>query len=163
MSADYAYGPTPPSPPEYTYASDTPNSPTPSPPKPTPIDPTCVNHLDLNLPSISGIIAGAMTYRRTLTAAFGKDHGAYGSQSAVQFKSTVAVDAGSSFDIHLSPTEFALSNGQEVTVLITITVKPDTTLDVPQTGWVRSRPPLTNQLTKHHLSVQLGLSLFSEL
>jgi hypothetical protein len=97
----------------------------------------CASRIDLNTPSISGELGGATTFKRTFTAVLG-DRGRDG---PVRFKFDGDDDKDSHFDIKVSPREFEVSEGQHVSVYITVIPKDDTPMFTPQLGQVSTLSP----------------------
>lgn len=92
--------------------------------------------VDLNTPSISGFIAGAVTVKRTLTAvlASGPD------RHRVRFEASFKPANGSCIDIDVWPRGFEVSHGESVETWITVSTADCVTHDVTQFGQVRSCP-----------------------
>lgn len=86
--------------------------------------------VQFNGPSIAGQVSGSMVVVRTLTSVLPAHQG------RVTFTAQGSADAGSAFDVVVSPTAFKVKGRQSQKVTIAVRARADTPMNVYQFGQV---------------------------
>lgn len=91
-----------------------------------PVQQAC-NAANFNGPFVSGLVVVSMTVTRVLTSV---------ATGSARYTASASVDGGSSFDLTVSPSTFAISAGAQVTAAITVKRRPSTKMGTTQFGQV---------------------------
>jgi hypothetical protein len=119
-----------PRPPGWPRPSPSPSPRPPQPPPPPPATDRLCDAANFNSPSIAGEVSGGLTVVRTLTSVLPKRLG------RVTFTAQGSADAGSLFDVSVSPAAFKVRGKESRKVTISVKARADTPLDKYQFGQV---------------------------